>query len=130
MRRDYGDGSRAASALGFMALCAMLLASGVFGVAATVPSTPVHAQSFSGLGGVSADGTVVVGSGDATGFPNGEAFRWTQAGGMQSVQALLTAKGVSTTGWTLDVATGVSADGQVIVGVGTNPSGHTQGSPT
>jgi uncharacterized membrane protein len=47
--------------------------------------TPVHAQSFSGLGflpggnvseavGVNADGTVVAGN------STGEAFRWTQAG--------------------------------------------------
>jgi uncharacterized membrane protein len=57
----------------------------------------------------------VVGGGNASGT-SGEAFRWTQAGGMQSVQALLTAKGVSTTGWTLTSAAGVSADGQVIVG--------------
>jgi hypothetical protein len=68
----------------------------------------------------------VVGGGNASGT-SGEAFRWTQAGGMQSVQALLTAKGVSTTGWTLTSAAGVSAGGQVIVGNGTDPNGHTQG---
>jgi hypothetical protein len=46
---------------------------------------------------------------------------------MKSVQALLTAKGVSTTGWTLGSATGVSADGRVIVGSGADPNGQTQG---
>jgi probable HAF family extracellular repeat protein len=81
---------------------------------------------FSEAFGVNADGTVVVGVGSATGI-NQEAFRWTQAGGMQSVQALLTAEGVSTTGWTLTSAQGVSADGQVIVGYGTNPSGRLEG---
>jgi|HubBroStandDraft_6_1064221.scaffolds.fasta_scaffold2106082_2 hypothetical protein len=50
MRSNNSNGSRAAFARGFMALCAMLLVSSVLGVAATVPSTPVHAQSFSGLG--------------------------------------------------------------------------------
>jgi uncharacterized membrane protein len=71
---------------------------------------------------VNADGTVLVGYSVGIG-----AFRWTQAGGMESVQALLTAKGVSTTGWTLERAQGVSADGQVIVGIGTDPNGRTQG---
>jgi probable HAF family extracellular repeat protein len=75
---------------------------------------------------VNADGTVVVGYGNATGIGE-EAFCSTQAGGMQTVQALLTAKGVSTTGWTLTVASGVSADGQVIVGFGTDPSGRQEG---
>jgi hypothetical protein len=78
--------------------------------------------------GVNADGTVVVGAGNATGTgANTLAFRWTQTDGMQSVQALLSAKGVSTTGWTLTSAQGMSADGRVIVGVGTDPNGHTQG---
>ncbi len=76
--------------------------------------------------GVNADGAVVVGFGNAAGISQ-EAFRWTQTDGMQSVQALLTAKGVSTTGWTLTDAQGVSADGQVIVGFGTDPNGRTQG---
>jgi len=39
---------------------------------------------------------------------------------MQSVQTLLTTAGVNTTGWTLTTATGVSADGSVIVGDGTH----------
>jgi uncharacterized membrane protein len=82
--------------------------------------------TFSQAQGVNADGTVVVGIGNATGI-SGEAFRWTQTDGMQSVQAMLTAKGVSTTGWALTAATGVSADGRFIVGFGTDPNGKTQG---
>lgn len=70
------------------------------------------APSFMGLGGptganthnqafaVSADGSVVVGWG------GGQAFRWTQGGGMQFI-------GSQTT-----LANGVSADGSVIVGYG------------
>jgi probable HAF family extracellular repeat protein len=82
---------RAAPARGFMARCAVLLAYSVVGAVSTVPSTPAHAQSFSGLGfltggnasvavGVNADGTVVVGDIEGTSYV--EAFRWTQAGGM------------------------------------------------
>lgn len=67
--------------------------------------------------GVSADGAVVVGdSWDASGR---EAFRWTQSGGMQSVADWLAAAGVAVpVGWSLDYATGISADGSVIVGYG------------
>ncbi|MGB6176076.1 MAG: hypothetical protein WBF43_07015 [Methylocella sp.] len=120
MRSNNSNGSRAASARGFVSLCAMLLAYSVLGVAATVPSTPVHAQSFSGLGflsggsfssaqGVSADGTVVVGYGDVATGAN-EAFRWTKAAGMAGLGFL--------TGLTGSEAFGVNADGTVVVGQG------------
>jgi len=120
MHRDNNNGSRASFARGFMTLCAMLLAYSVLGVAATVPSTPVHAQSFSGLGflpggdsstpqGVNADGTVVVGLGNATGIGQ-EAFRWTRAGGMAGLGFL--------TGGSNSTASGVNADGTVVVGSG------------
>src|SRR5712691_9226942 len=39
---------------------------------------------------------------------------------------LLTASGVDLTGWRLNSATGVSADGTVIVGYGTDPTGNIQ----
>ena len=72
--------------------------------------------------GVSADGSTVVGfsvtaSGD-------EAFLWDAPNGMQSLQFLLTALGVNLTGWQLEHARGISADGNTIVGDGTNPSGQ------
>jgi probable HAF family extracellular repeat protein len=90
MHSNNSNGSRAARARGFAAQCAVLLA--VLGAVAPVPSTSVHAQSFSGLGflpggtfsfafGVNADGTVVVGNSNAAGLTT-EAFRWAQAGGM------------------------------------------------
>jgi probable HAF family extracellular repeat protein len=120
MNNINNNRSRAARARGFAALFAMLLVSSVLGVAATVPSTPVHAQSFSGLGflpggsfsdvqAVNADGTVVVGYGVATTGAN-EAFRWTQAGGMAGLGFL--------TGLTGSEAFGVNADGTVVVGQG------------
>jgi hypothetical protein len=49
MYSNNSSRSRAAWARGFMARFAVLLAYSVLGVA-TVPSTPVRAQSFSGLG--------------------------------------------------------------------------------
>ena len=73
--------------------------------------------------GVNADGTVVVGQGSsASGY---EAFRWTQAGGMLRVADWLSAAGVVVTaGHTLNYANAVSADGSVVVGSSTGPSGQ------
>jgi probable HAF family extracellular repeat protein len=74
---------------------------------------------------VSADGSVVVGT-STTATATSEAFRWTTASGMKSVSGLLNSAGVNITGWTLDTASGVSADGSVVVGSGTDPNGNTQ----
>ncbi|HEX6980978.1 MAG TPA: autotransporter domain-containing protein [Alphaproteobacteria bacterium] len=63
----------------------------------------------------SADGSVVVGYG--TGTIGTEAFLWTQADGMKSLAEILTANGVDLTGWNLQRAEGVSADGSVVVGL-------------
>ena len=63
---------------------------------------------------VDANGSVVVGTGTG-------AVRWTAATGTQSIQSILTADGVNLSGWELDGATGVSADGTVIVGNGNQP---------
>lgn len=71
--------------------------------------------------GVNGDGSVVVGYGDVNGLAT--AFRWKASTGMQSIAQVLAASGVSTAGWRLSNATGVSANGTVIVGYGTNPSG-------
>ena len=75
---------------------------------------------------VSADGSVVVGNSQITGDTEQRAFRWKAATGMQSIATLLTASGVNITGWQLTNANGVSADGTVIVGNGTNPSGNAE----
>ncbi|HUW18384.1 MAG TPA: hypothetical protein VMW16_03705 [Sedimentisphaerales bacterium] len=65
---------------------------------------------------VSADGSVVVGSG---------AFIWDECHGRRSIQDMLeNTFGLNLTGWTLNSATGISADGLTIVGNGTNPSGQ------
>ena len=69
--------------------------------------------------GVSADGSTVVGNGVST--SGTEAFRWDSTDGMQSLQVLLTSLGLDLTGWQLHEAVGVSADGNTIVGFGTNP---------
>ena len=76
---------------------------------------------------VNADGSVVVGWSFGPNDFSPRAFRWTAANGMQSIETLLAQAGVDVTGWRLSNATGVSADGAVIVGYGTNPAGLEQG---
>lgn len=79
-------------------------------------------QFWSGARGVSAEGSVVVGYG-TTGYGY-EAFHWTQEGGMRRLEdVLVNDYSLSTTGWVLTGARGVSADGKVIVGEGVNPRG-------
>jgi probable HAF family extracellular repeat protein len=83
--------------------------------------------------GVSADGAVVVGwsdnglgvrPGPGGSFIGGsEAFRWTQAGGMQSVAGWLAAAGHPVSGWTLSSARATSRDGSVVVGHGQSANG-------
>ena len=70
--------------------------------------------SGSVVSGVSADGSVVVGSGNSA--SGSEAFRWTQAGGMVGLGDL-------PGGGFISQAYGVSADGSVVVGIGNSTSG-------
>jgi probable HAF family extracellular repeat protein len=81
----------------------------------------------------SADGSIVVGSGGVQGTCNpfgcptvGRAFIWDAQHGMRDLAAVLTGLGLNLTGWTLSEARGISADGRVIVGTGTNPQGNTE----
>jgi uncharacterized membrane protein len=104
-----------------------VLAAAALSAAATCANgaTP----SFQGLGdfpggntvsaanGVSADGSTVVGLGtSAASSPSGEAFRWTSAGGMQSLGNL--------GGGAFGNAIGVSGNGSTIVGSSLSPSGE------
>jgi probable HAF family extracellular repeat protein len=73
----------------------------------------------------SADGRVVVGYG--TSAPGQRAMIWTSRTGIEDLQQKLTAAGVNLTGWTLRQATGISADGTTICGIGINPQGLSEG---
>jgi probable HAF family extracellular repeat protein len=90
-----------------------------------------HANSdqWSRANGVSADGSIIVGSSNVvhgTSAPS-EAFLWTQERGMVSLKDTLIGAGLDLSGWSLDSAWGVSADGFTIVGYGINPSGQNEG---
>jgi probable HAF family extracellular repeat protein len=55
------------------------------------------------------------------------AFIWDSAHGMRNLKSVLQSDyGLTLSGWTLNAAYGISADGNVIVGQGTNPSGQTE----
>ena len=83
-------------------------------------------SAFSRANGVSADGSVVVGQ--SVGPAGMEAFIWTAADGTRSLKGVLENDlGLDLTGWTLEVATAISADGRTIVGYGPNPSGDYEG---
>ncbi|MFN3649570.1 MAG: hypothetical protein ACK47B_08290 [Armatimonadota bacterium] len=77
--------------------------------------------------GTDGDGSLVVGA--AEGRRNRvEAFVWTRRAGMRSLRKLLLKGGATEVReWALLSATGVSADGSVIVGTGINPAGQREG---
>lgn len=73
---------------------------------------------------VSHDGKYIVGYGSTN--RGEEAFIWTQETGMILLQPLLEGYGLPLAGWQISAALGISADGRVIVGRGTNPLGNTE----
>jgi len=74
----------------------------------------------------SADGSVIVGDPESN---RGDcAFIWDAQHGMRNLHEVLTNEyELQLTGWQLSGARGISADGTVIVGFGTNPTGQTEG---
>ncbi len=76
---------------------------------------------------MSADGSVVVGSSFNSLGMEENPFLWTQATGMERLLDVLIANGaLGLSDWTLVRAIGISADGQWVVGFGTNPSGFNE----
>ena len=56
-----------------------------------------------------------------------EAFVWDPILGLRNLRDDLIGRGVDLTGWTLTDATGISFDGQTIVGTGVDPDGNHEG---
>lgn len=85
-------------------------------------------KTNSSAAAVNFDGSVIVGNAsdpNIFGAADSRAFRWTQATGMQSVEDWLRSKGVNVPVDTTLAATGVSDDGNVVVGSLLGPSGNT-----
>ena len=74
---------------------------------------------------ISGDGSLVVGTGRTDlGY---EAFIWDRTNGIRNLREVLVSEyGLNLNGWKLLSARGISADGQTIVGEGTNPSGQSE----
>jgi probable HAF family extracellular repeat protein len=76
--------------------------------------------------GVSTDGRFIVGS-SFSDPAHGNAFIWDAEHGIRNLQSVLQADyNLNLTGWTLEAASGITPNGKVIVGWGTNPSGQTE----
>jgi probable HAF family extracellular repeat protein len=74
--------------------------------------------------GLSAHGSIIVG-GSFKDRSHGTAFIWDSTHGMRSLKSvLLSDYGLNLIGWNLQSANGITPDGTVIVGWGTNPSGQ------
>jgi uncharacterized membrane protein len=74
---------------------------------------------------VSADGSIIVGQSTPQGPNSLIAFIWDAVHGTRSLKTVLEDDhGLDLTGWQLEFAGGISADGRTIVGYGINPSGQ------
>lgn len=83
-------------------------------------------QDFNASSDASADGSVIVGLPSI--FIGGEAFIWDESDGLRPLKVVLENDfGLDLSGWDLIAATGISDDGNIIVGYGTNPDGFTEG---
>ncbi|MDI1238050.1 MAG: autotransporter domain-containing protein [Polaromonas sp.] len=110
---------------------------GVSQASSSLPGTARHAfhwtpsegmKDIGTLGGrdsearaVSANGLVVVGRAENAARIS-QAFRWTEATGMQSVAGWLADAGVDSSRWNLEEATATNADGSIVVGNGSRNS--------
>lgn len=65
---------------------------------------------------ISADGNVIVGTSFVSGNGSTRGFRWTEGGGMQSVNDWLAANGVATTTLIAATAQATNEDGSIVVG--------------
>lgn len=84
----------------------------------------ISGDQFSEAKALSADGSIVVGR-SGVGF-SGRAFIWDKTNGMRDLKSVIVATNPDLANWTLRSATGISADGTMITGIGTNPNGETE----
>jgi probable HAF family extracellular repeat protein len=83
---------------------------------------------FSSAYGVSADGSIIIGSGRTA--AGERAFIWDDDNKMRDLQSVLVSEyglGNALTNWTLQTATAISADGMILAGIGRNPLGQSEG---
>ena len=87
-----------------------------------LPGGTFHSIAFD----VSDAGAIIVGFG--TTAQGAEAFIWEATNGMRKMKTVIVAAGLrEVESWQLTEATGISADGRIIVGNGLNPGGQNEG---
>jgi uncharacterized membrane protein len=97
---------------------------------ATQRFDPLSGDIYAAFYGTNADGSIAVGVSHPTrppSFARGRALIWDEVSGPRPLESDLTRAAVDTGAWKLVHAQAVSAKGRVITGVGTNPSGQTEG---
>ncbi|MGE9269778.1 MAG: hypothetical protein ACQKBU_03160, partial [Verrucomicrobiales bacterium] len=85
----------------------------------------VGGELYCRLSDVNADGTIAVGFGDTD--EGNVAAVWTPDLGLRNFEELADLARILPEGWRLTNATGISSDGDVIVGNGINPDGNPEG---
>lgn len=109
----------------FLALISLALVPAIANAASFTPLGDLSGGDvFSVAWAVSADGSRVVG--ESLGARGTEAFIRDATHGMRELDVVLSLSGIDLDGWTLSRALSISADGRLIVGVGTNPSEFTE----
>jgi probable HAF family extracellular repeat protein len=79
------------------------------------------------FGGLSSGATDLTPNGSMiVGFADQEAIVWDSVHGARTLREMLSQAGVAVGGWTQLDARGVSTDGMVVVGTGTNPAGQVE----
>ena len=74
---------------------------------------------------LTADGSIIVGGSYENMGSNPQAFIYDESNGMRNLQTVLREEyGLDLSGWTLRMASGITPNGNVIVGWGTNPEGN------
>ena len=92
--------------------------SGMVNIGHLPGKTTTHPQDLA------EDGSIIVGGSFGSMGSNAQAFIWDETNGMRNLQSVLQGEyGLDLTGWTLEMASGITPNGKVIVGRGINPSG-------
>ncbi len=111
-----GTGYRGAAFNNNMEAYIWTQATGMVGLGTDLPEG--HYDDTSALA-VSADGSIVVGYASSTASTTAVPFIWDSVNGMRNLQSVLTTEyGLDLTGWVLETASDISANGDFIVGHG------------
>ena len=111
--------------LGQMEAFRWTAAQGMQGLGFLDPAT-TYPFAQSNPAAMTPDGSVIVGWNRSVATGSTEAFIWTDRANMRALKTVLGEAGVPLTGWQLTSATGISADGSVIIGEGQAPDGTQQ----